>query len=89
MELHKLKREELKGYDEAKLRETAKDIRQQLHSLRMDIYASQGKNTAKVASLKRNLARALTFQRLKAVGLSGDGTAGKKVSSQKSVTPKN
>ena len=68
MELHKLKKEELKGYDAAKLRETEKDIRRQLHEVRMDIYSGPGKHTGKIRGLRRSLARVLTLQHASKLG---------------------
>lgn len=61
MELHKLKTEELKGLDSAKLRETEKDIRRQLVDIRMDIYTAQNKHTGKIRGLRKALARVLTL----------------------------
>ncbi|MBM4251171.1 MAG: 50S ribosomal protein L29 [Deltaproteobacteria bacterium] len=68
MELHKLKKEELKGFDAAKLREAEKDIRSQLHDIRMDIYSGPGKHTGKVRALRKNLARVLTLQHASKLG---------------------
>ncbi|MEN9835878.1 MAG: Ribosomal protein, partial [Pseudomonadota bacterium] len=68
MELHKVKKEELKGFDAGKLRETEKDIRRQLHDIRMDIYSGPGKHTGKIRGLRRTLARVLTLQHASKLG---------------------
>lgn len=60
MELHKLKAEEIKGFDAAKLRETEAQIRRELLNVRMDIYTAKAAHGAKIKGLKKSLARLLT-----------------------------
>ena len=71
MELHKLKNEELKALDSAKLRETDKDIRRQLVDIRMDIYSAQNKHTGKIRGLRKALARVLTAQHASSLAAGG------------------
>ena len=87
MEIQKLKNEELKSFDAAKLRETEKDIRRQLHEIRMDIYSGPSKHTGKIRGLRRSLARVLTMQHANSLG--GVVVAGAtRAASKKSVTTK-
>jgi len=65
MELNKIDKAEIKSYDPAKLGEVEDAIRKELANLRMEIYTEKGKNAGKMRSLKKNLARVLTFKSLK------------------------
>ena len=62
MDLHKLKTEEIKGYDASKFSETERDLRRELLTLRMDIYNPRNKHTAKFRGLRKSLARLLTVK---------------------------
>lgn len=65
MELNKLDNEEIKSYTTDKLGEVEELIRKELAKLRMEIYTEKGKNAGKIRSLKKNLARVLTFRTAK------------------------
>ena len=60
MELDKLTASQIKGYDTSRRVELAKDLRQELLKLKMDIYAEKGKPSATLRKLRKNLARVLT-----------------------------
>lgn len=62
MELEKLSKEEIKALGGDKLRETEISLRNELVTLRMNIYAEKGKNAGKARKLKKNLARVLTVK---------------------------
>ena len=81
MNLHKVKTEELKGFDAAKLRETEREVRRELHEVRMDIYSGPGKHTGKIRGLRKTLARILTLQHASKTGI--PVVSNKKVSSTK------
>jgi ribosomal protein L29 len=59
-ELHKLSSDEIRGLDAAKIKDTERDIRRELVTMRMDIYKAPNQHTGKVRGLKRSLARLLT-----------------------------
>lgn len=60
MDLHKLKTEEIRSWEPAKLRETENEIRLEMANIRMDIYSAQSNSSGKVSGLKKSLARVLT-----------------------------
>jgi len=60
MDLHKLKMDQVRGFDAGKLRETEEDVRRELHTIRMDIYSAKAQHAAKSRGLKKALARVLT-----------------------------
>jgi ribosomal protein L29 len=59
-ELHKLSSDEIRGLDAAKIKDTERDIRRELVTIRMDIYKAPNQHTGKVRGLKRSLARLMT-----------------------------
>lgn len=64
MELAKIKKEEIKGFDIQRLRELEGEIRRELAMLRMDLYSEQRQHAGKAKSLKKNLARVLTHRKV-------------------------
>ena len=60
MELHKLKAEDIRSWEPAKLKESADEIRHELAKIRMDIYTAKAQQSAKFRGLKKSLARLLT-----------------------------
>ena len=62
MDVASISKEELKNFDLVKLRETESDIRRELALLRMDLYGDKRQMGSKVISLKKSLARVLTFR---------------------------
>lgn len=62
MDLHKLKTEEIRGFDAGKLRETEHEVRRAMVNIRMDIYTSRNAQTAKIRGLRQSLARILTVK---------------------------
>lgn len=62
MELHNLSVSDIHGLDPAGLRQTEKDIRKQLGTVRMDVYKTLGVKAHTVRGLKRSLARLLTVE---------------------------
>ena len=60
MDLHKLKTDEIRSWEPAKIRETENEIRMEMANIRMDIYSAQSNNSGKVSGLKKSLARVLT-----------------------------
>lgn len=64
MELAKIKKEEIKGFDIQRLRELEGEIRRELAMLRMDLYSDQRQHAGKAKSLKKNLARVLTHRKV-------------------------
>lgn len=69
MDLHKLKNEEIKTYDVARLREREVEVRRELAKIRMDIYTPKAQQGAKVRGLKKVLARLLTASTAKKVSV--------------------
>jgi ribosomal protein L29 len=65
MELHKLKSEEIRGFDISKSVEMEHQIRRALHDARMDIYNPAARASGRVRGLKRSLARLLTLRSAK------------------------
>ena len=65
MELTKLTNEELFNFDTKKLGEVAGEVRKELATLRLDIYAEKGKHSGKKRQLRKVLARTLTYARQK------------------------
>lgn len=62
MDLHKLKTEEIRGFDVARSVELEHQIRRALHDARMDIYNPAARASGKIRGLKRSLARLLTLR---------------------------
>lgn len=62
MELHKLKAEEIRGFDNSKSIEIEHQIRRALHDARMDIYNPAAQASGRIRGLKRSLARLLTLR---------------------------
>lgn len=62
MDLHKLKAEEIRGFDAARTVELEHQIRRALHDARMDIYNPAARASGKIRGLKRSLARLLTLR---------------------------
>lgn len=62
MELHKLKSDEIRGWDEAQLRETEHELRREMVGHRMNIYTAKSQQASKIRGLKKSLARLLTVR---------------------------
>lgn len=62
MDLHKLSTDEVRGWDPAKRKEAADDIRRDLGKMRMDIYTAKSQNSGKIRGLKKSLARLMTIR---------------------------
>lgn len=62
MELHKLKSDDIRGWDTAKRLETERDVRRALVTIRMDILSPKTQHGAKIRGLKKSLARLLTVR---------------------------
>lgn len=90
MELHKLKADDVRGFDAAKLRETEKDIRKALVDIRMDIYSPRTQHAAKLRGLKKSLARLLTVahQAPKAQAAAKPAATAAKPAAKKKAAPK-
>lgn len=64
MEIHKMKKDELKAMGLDKNLETELEIRKALHGIRMDVYGDKKLVVGKVRVLKKQLARVLTYRKL-------------------------
>ena len=62
MALHKLKMEEIRGFDQAKARETEAEVRRELVNIRMDIYTAKNSHTSTIRGLRKTLARLMTLR---------------------------
>jgi ribosomal protein L29 len=62
MDLHKLKSEEIRGFDSARSVELERQVRRALHDARMDIYNPAARAGGRIKGLKRTLARLLTLR---------------------------
>ncbi len=62
MELHKIKISDLMGLEGARLREMEQEIRREMASARMDVYAAQGQYSSKKRGMRKSLARLLTVK---------------------------
>ena len=57
MELTKLTTEDIRGFESDRLKEVEFDLRKEICTKRMDVYAEKGKHIATVKKLKKTLAR--------------------------------
>lgn len=62
MELTKLAIDEMRNFDDARMREVERDLRKELFSIKMDIFTAPAQHTGKIRNLKVNLARLLTVK---------------------------
>lgn len=62
MDLHKLKSEEIRGFDSTRSVELERQVRRALHDARMDIYNPAARAGGRIKGLKRTLARLLTLR---------------------------
>jgi len=62
MDLHKLKSEEIRGFDAVRSVELEHQVRRALHDARMDIYNPAARAGGRIRGLKRTLARLLTLR---------------------------
>ena len=63
MEVKNLYGDDLRALDGARRQELAKEICQEMVTLRMDVYSPVGQVAGKIKKLKKNLARLLTVDR--------------------------
>jgi ribosomal protein L29 len=68
MDLHKMKSEEIRGFDAKRSAEVEGQVRRALLDVRMDIYNPAARGSAKIRGLKRTLARILTLRGAAATG---------------------
>jgi ribosomal protein L29 len=71
MEISKIDKTELKSYDNGKLKEFEVAVRRQLAGIKLEVYGEKGKKAGQVRSLKKSLARALTFAQQKKKSIQG------------------
>ena len=62
MELRKLKSDDIRKMDGAKLNETENDVRRELANIRLEQYTTNEDRSGHVRSLRRVLARVLTLK---------------------------
>lgn len=88
MDLHKLTTEEIRGFDNGKLRETEHEVRRAMVNIRMDIYTSRNTHTAKIRGLRKSLARLLTVKNAAAAAAPKAPKAPKAAAPVKAKAPK-
>lgn len=57
MELHKLKMDEIRNFELAKVREVTGEVKEKLLGIRMDVMHAGQKNSGLIHGLKRSIAR--------------------------------
>ena len=62
MELHNIKTADIKGLEQGRLREIEVEIRREMVTARMDVYAAEGQFSSKKRGMKKSLARLLTVK---------------------------
>jgi ribosomal protein L29 len=62
MELHKVKMSDIQGLERGRLREIEVEIRREMVTARMDVYAAEGQYSSKKRGMKKSLARLLTVK---------------------------
>jgi ribosomal protein L29 len=62
MELHNIKIADLQGLERGRLREIEVEIRREMVTARMDVYAAEGQYSSKKRGMKKSLARLLTVK---------------------------
>ena len=62
MDLAKLTMDEIKSFDDTRLRDVEVDIRKSIMKIRLDAFKEKGKNSGVLRGLKKRLARALTIR---------------------------
>ena len=62
MELHKVKMSDIQGLEQGRLREIEVEIRREMVTARMDVYAAEGQYSSKKRGMKKSLARLLTVK---------------------------
>ena len=62
MELLNIDTDELRGYEDSKLKQAEENLRRELLTIRMDIYSNKAQQVGKVRGLKKSLARVKTVQ---------------------------
>lgn len=62
MELHKLTVNEVRGWDESRLKDAVNEVKKSLAELKMDVYSAKSANSGKIRGYKKALARIKTVQ---------------------------
>ena len=62
MELAKLKIDDIRGYETARLKQVEDELHEEMLKMRMDVFSTGAKNVGKIRGLRKSLARVKTAQ---------------------------